>query len=71
MVLLASYLLNAAAPVNPDLKVLQPFSVFYHYNDHLPIKNGLESSKALVLLGIAVVLSTVGLIRFNTRDLSK
>lgn len=71
VVLLASYLLNAAAPVNPDLKVLQPFSVFYHYNDYLPIKNGLEASKALVLLGIAVVLSAVGLIRFNTRDLSK
>ncbi|GGJ19871.1 ABC transporter permease subunit [Deinococcus roseus] len=71
VILLASYLLNAAAPVNPDLKVLQSFSVFYYYNDTLPIKNGLDASSALVLVAIAVVLSGIGLMRFNSRDLSK
>ncbi|WP_034338229.1 ABC transporter permease [Deinococcus misasensis] len=71
VVLLLSYLLNAAAPLNADLKDLQKLSVFYYYNEYLPIKNGLEASKALVLLGAALVLGVVGLIRFNTRDLSK
>ncbi|MBB6099717.1 ABC-type transport system involved in multi-copper enzyme maturation permease subunit [Deinobacterium chartae] len=70
-VLMGSYLLNAMAPLMPDLKDLQPFSVFYHYNEYLPIRNGLDFTRAFTLAGISVVFVCAGLWRFNTRDLSK
>ena len=66
----ATYFLNALAPVVDALEPLSKLSPFYYYIDGDPITNGLNFVHAAVLMGLTAVLLAVALITFERRDLA-
>jgi ABC-2 type transport system permease protein len=64
-----AYFVHSLAPLVGAFETLQPLSPFYHYAVSDPLRQGLESSHVLVLLGIAAGASVVAVAAFDRRDL--
>jgi hypothetical protein len=52
------------------LDTLQPLSPFYHYAVSDPLRNGLDATHALILVGIAAAAAAVAVVAFERRDLA-
>lgn len=65
-----AYLLNAFAPLTEWLQPYRRLSAFYYYIGGDPIRNGLNTWHALVLVAGTVVLVGVGIVVFRRRDLA-
>lgn len=65
---LASYLLNALAPLNETTEPLQRGSVFYYYGGTQPLFQGVSVSDAAVLLAVTAVALVVAFVTFARRD---
>jgi beta-exotoxin I transport system permease protein len=70
VVLVFGYFGNNLAPQVHGLGWAQRLSPFYWYLDGKPLVNGLDLAGCALLLGVAVVLVAVGLVRFRQRDLA-
>lgn len=69
-VAVASYFLNALAPVIETLEGAEQASPFYYYIGADPLSNGLDYVHVAVLAAITVVFLAISLITFQRRDLS-
>jgi ABC-2 type transport system permease protein len=63
-----SYLVNLFGPVVDALRPVRPLSLFRWYLDPDPLTTGLHASSVLVLVGVAVAATLVGLALFERRD---
>jgi len=70
VIAIASYLLNAFAPLVDVMEPYRKISPFYYYNGGEPLVNGLDPVHVAVLLGLIVVLLAVSLVAFQRRDLA-
>ena len=66
----ASYLLNALAPLADAIEPFQKLSPFYYFIGADPLANGLDPAHAAVLIGLAVVALATALVTFERRDLA-
>lgn len=64
-----SFMISSMAPAVSGLEQVQKASVFYYYNNPSVALYGLQLRNVLVLVGITVVLSLLGLAVFRRRDL--
>lgn len=64
----AAYLVNSLAALVHALEPLQRASPFYHYAAGDPLRHGLATGHALVLMAIAIVAAVVGIVLFERRD---
>lgn len=69
IVALASYLLNALAPLNDSTAPLRKASLFYYYGGVQPLRQGFDPVYGAVLLAVAVVALAVGFLTFRRRDI--
>ncbi len=65
----AAYLVNALASLVSALEPLQKISPFYHYAASDPLRHGLDASRLLFLLSVAVIAAAVGVVAFERRDI--
>lgn len=68
-VAVATYMLNALAPLSTQYAHLQKLSPFYYYLEHNPLVNGLKFGDFSVLIICAIVFIIIGLFVFQKRDL--
>ncbi len=66
----ASYFINAYAPLVEGLKPYRGWSLFYHAQGAKPLLNGLQWEHAAVMGGVALVLFVVSLFAFERRDVA-
>lgn len=66
----ATYFLNALAPVIDFLEPFRGVSPFYYYIGGDPLYNGLNAGHAGVLIGLTTVFLVAALLLFERRDLS-
>jgi ABC-2 type transport system permease protein len=69
-VAVASYLVNALAPLSDSTAWLRYASLWYPFTANHPLTNGVSVAHALVLVALAAVFAAVGLARFDRRDLA-
>jgi ABC-2 type transport system permease protein len=65
----ASYFLNALAPLADSLEPLQRLSPFYYYIESDPLSNGLNLAHATLLVVIALAALAFAVVSFERRDL--
>ncbi len=65
----ASYFLNALAPISESIEPLRVLSPFYYYIDADPLSNGLNIGHAGLLLALTAILLAAALVTFDRRDL--
>jgi ABC-2 type transport system permease protein len=65
----ASYLVNALAPVFKEIQPYQKFSPFYYYIQADPLVNGLNLGDVMVLVALIVVTFVIALAAFQHRDI--
>lgn len=65
----ASFLVYGLFPLSDRLAGGRRVSLWYPYADHQPLVDGFDVGNALVLLLVAVVAATIGVHRFERRDL--
>jgi ABC-2 type transport system permease protein len=63
-----TYLINAYAPMVPDLQSLLVFSPFHFYNGNNPLLNGLDPIYIVIQSAIALVSIAGAILVFNHRD---
>ncbi len=68
--LVATYFINALAPMVESLNQIRGISPFFYYLGHDPLRNGLDLGDAAVLAVVAVVGFAVSLVGFERRDLA-
>jgi ABC-2 type transport system permease protein len=68
-VALASYLLNALAPLNDRIAPLQKVSLFSYYGGTQPLRSGAEAGSAAVLLVVTAAAFAAAVTTFARRDL--
>ncbi len=68
--IIASYFVNALAPLVDVLNSIRGLSLFYYYIGNDPIRNGIDIGHALVLGAIALVAFGLALVAFERRDLA-
>lgn len=66
---IASYLLNALAPLVEVLKPYRKLSLFYYYIGSDPLTNGLNLWHSAVLIGLVILFLVVALLVFERRNL--
>jgi ABC-2 type transport system permease protein len=66
----AAYLVNGLAPLVDALEGPQKLSPFYHYAAGDPLRRGVSLSHLAVLVGIAIVATTLAPLVFARRDVS-
>ncbi len=66
---LASYLLNALAPLAKSTESLQRGSIFYYYGGAQPLAHGADATDAAVLLAVTAAAFAVAFVLFARRDL--
>ncbi len=69
-VAVASYLVNALAPLAGWLMPYRVASPFYYYMAADPLHNGLDVGHALTLAGLVAVFAAAALVAFERRDLA-
>ena len=65
-----SYLVNAYAPMVSSLRPFRPYSLFFYYNGHNPLVNGIHAGHAAVLAAVCVISLLAALLLFQRRDLA-
>ena len=65
------FLVNGFAPLVDAIAWLKYFSLFYYYEGHDPIGNGVDASDLAVLAAAAIALTTLALFGMRQRDLRK
>jgi ABC-2 type transport system permease protein len=68
-VLIAGWLINGFAPLVDATDWLKYLSLFYYYNGHDPLSNGLQLGGIIVLAASTLVLVAVALVGIDRRDL--
>ena len=68
-VAIVGWLINSFAPLVSSLSWLRYLSLFYYYNDHDPLANGVGIAGLVVLAVVAVVLTLIGMVAIGRRDL--
>jgi ABC-2 type transport system permease protein len=69
VILIAGWLINGFAPLVDATDWLKYLSLFYYYNGHDPLSNGLDVGGVVVLAAFTLLLATVALVGFDRRDL--
>lgn len=64
-----SFMISSMAPAVQGLQQVQKVSIFYYYNSPQVALYGLSLRNSLVLVGITIVMSLIGLAVFQRRDL--
>jgi ABC-2 type transport system permease protein len=70
-VAVAHFLINGFAPLIDGLDWLKYLSLFYYYEGHDPLGNGVHAVDLVVLGAVAVVLTAVATMAISRRDLRK
>jgi ABC-2 type transport system permease protein len=65
----ASYFVNALAPVVEGLQTVRRVSPFHYYSTSDPLTNGLHLGHAGVLVALTLVLVAIAVVAFQRRDL--
>jgi len=65
----ASYLINALAPVFKEIESCQRLSPFYYYIEADPLVNGLNIGDATILVALTAIMLAVALVAFQRRDI--
>jgi ABC-2 type transport system permease protein len=65
----ATFLLDAFAPAVEGLTWAAKLSPFYYYGENIPLRDGVDTGHALVLLGVAVVGLWLSILAFDRRDI--
>jgi ABC-2 type transport system permease protein len=68
---LLGFLLNGLAPLVGSIAWLKYFSVFYYYEGHDPIGNGVDAGDLAVLGATAITLTALAVAGMRQRDLRK
>lgn len=68
-ILIAGWLINGFAPLNEATDWLKYLSLFYYYDGHDPLGNGLHLGGVVVLAAFTLVLTVVALVAIDRRDL--
>jgi ABC-2 type transport system permease protein len=63
------WLINSFAPLVSQVQWLKYLSLFYYYAGHDPLTQGIDITGVIVLGVVAVVLTTLGVVGFERRDL--
>ena len=63
------WLINSFAPLVSALDWLKYLSLFYYYAGHDPLTHGVDVSGAIVLGVVSLVLTGLGIVGFERRDL--
>ncbi|WP_062211007.1 ABC transporter permease subunit [Demequina oxidasica] len=61
--------MNSFLPINPDLANWAKISPFYYYSGENPLEEGMNWGHMGVLVAIAAVLTLIGVLAYNRRDL--
>lgn len=69
LVTAGAYFLDALAPLNRSLELLEPLSPMYHYGLSKPLAAGFDPIGVVVLVASAVPLLAVALVAFRQKDL--
>jgi ABC-2 type transport system permease protein len=69
VILIAGWLVNGFAPLVNATDWLKYLSLFYYYNGHDPLSNGLDVGGVVVLAAFTLLLATVALVGLDRRDL--
>lgn len=67
--IVASFFLNALAPIVKVLKDYREFSPYYHYFGNDPLNNGVKLASLAVFIWIIIVFLVVSIFVFRKRDL--
>jgi ABC-2 type transport system permease protein len=65
----AGWLINSLAPLVGALAWLKYLSLFYYYAGHDPLARGVDAVGVAVLVAVALLLTAVGVVVFERRDL--
>ena len=68
-VVIAGWLINGFAPLVSAIAWLKYLSVFYYYAGHDPLANGVDIGGLIVLGAVAVLLTALGMVGIERRDL--
>jgi ABC-2 type transport system permease protein len=68
-VAIAGWLINGFAPLVSAIAWLKYVSIFYYYAGHDPLANGIDAGGLIVLGALAVLLTALGMIGIERRDL--
>ena len=68
-VAVAGWLINGFAPLVSAIAWLKYLSIFYYYAGHDPLANGIDARGLIVLGALAVLLTALGMIGIERRDL--
>jgi ABC-2 type transport system permease protein len=68
-VAVVGWLVNSFAPLVGALDWLKYFSLFYYYAGHDPLTRGVDITGVIVLGAVALVLTALGVVGFERRDL--
>jgi ABC-2 type transport system permease protein len=68
---LLGFLLNGLAPLVAAVEWLKYLSVFYYYEGHDPIGNGVDAGDLAVLGAATVALAALAVVGLRQRDLRK
>lgn len=66
---IGAYILNSLGTISQNLLEASKFSPFYQYIGYDPLRYGLQGDHAGILLGLIVIVVTIGWIGFRRRDL--
>jgi ABC-2 type transport system permease protein len=68
-VAIAGWLINSFAPLLSAIAWVKYLSLFYYYAGHDPLTRGIDLPGIVVLGVVAVVLTTIGMLAIDRRDL--
>jgi ABC-2 type transport system permease protein len=68
-ILIAGWLINGFAPLIDTTDWLKYLSLFYYYNGHDPLSNGLDLGGIVVLAALTLLFAAVAIIGVDRRDL--
>ncbi len=68
-VAIVGWLINSFAPLVSSLSWLRYLSLFYYYDEHDPLANGVGVGGLVVLAAVAVILTATGMVLIERRDL--
>ncbi len=68
-VAILGWLINSFAPLVSPIEWLKYLSPFYYYAGHDPLAHGVDVTGVVVLGAVTLVLTTVGIVGFERRDL--